>query len=101
MERFPAKIFVIGLGDKGALMAVREDDFIDRFEAVRTRTVVNTIGAGDALFSAFLDRYMRNGDPYSAIREAMVFASYKIGEKGAADGFLTSDELDAWVKKIN
>lgn len=100
MDRFSADIFVIGMGKEGALMAVRKDDFIGRFEAVRTREVVNSIGAGDALFSAFLDRYMRTGDPYTAIREAMVFASYKIGEKGAAHGFLMSDELDVWVKKI-
>jgi ribokinase len=99
MERFPAEIFVIGLGNKGALMAVREDDFIGRFETVRTRTVVNSIGAGDALFSAFLDGYMRTGDPYSALKRAMVFASYKIGEKGAAHGFLSPEALDEWVKK--
>ena len=101
MDRFSAEIFVIGLGQKGALLAVREDNFISRFEAVRTREVVNSIGAGDALFSAFLDRFMKTSDPYAAIREAMIFASYKIGEKGAADGFLTSEELDKWVKKIN
>ena len=101
MDRFSAEIFVIGLGQKGALLAVREDNFIGRFEAVRTREVVNSIGAGDALFSAFLDRFMKTSDPYAAIREAMIFASYKIGEKGAADGFLTSEELDKWVKKIN
>lgn len=100
LARFPAEIFVIGLGKIGALMAVRKDNFVGRFEAVRTRTVVNSIGAGDALFSAFLDRYMRYRDPYAAIMEAMVFASYKIGEKGAAHGFLTSGELDAWVKKV-
>ena len=100
MDRFSAEIFVIGLGQKGALLAVREDNFIGRFEAVRTREVVNSIGAGDALFSAFLDRFMKTSDPYAAIREAMIFASYKIGEKGAADGFLTSEELDEWVKKV-
>lgn len=99
MERFKTKILVIGLGKKGALLAVRRDDFIGWFESVRTRKVVNSIGAGDALFSAFLDRFMRSADPYTAIREAMIFASYKIGEKGAADGFLTSGELDAWVRK--
>jgi ribokinase len=80
-------------------MAVREDDFIGRFETVRTRTVVNSIGAGDALFSAFLDGYMRTGDPYSALKRAMVFASYKIGGKGAAHGFLSPEALDEWVKK--
>jgi acarbose 7IV-phosphotransferase len=97
LGRFKAAIIVIGLGAKGALLAVRADDFIGRFPAVRTRPVVNTIGAGDALFSAFLDRYMRTGDPYAGLRAAQVFASYKVGAKGAAEGFLNQDDLDAWV----
>jgi acarbose 7IV-phosphotransferase len=101
LGRFKAAIIVIGLGAKGALLAVRADDFIGRFPAVRTRPVVNTIGAGDALFSAFLDRYTRTGDPYAALQAAQVFASYKIGEKGAAEGFLNQDDLDAWVAQID
>jgi ribokinase len=99
MQRFQPQIVVIGLGAKGALMSVRADDFLERFPAVRTREVINSIGAGDALFSAFLDRYLRTKNPYRALRAAMVFASYKIGEKGAADGFLTGEELDTWVQK--
>lgn len=97
LGRFKVDILVIGLGEQGALLAVRADDFVGRFPAVRTRPVVNTIGAGDALFSAFLDRYTRGGDPYSALKAAQVFASYKIGAKSAAEGFLTPDEMDAWV----
>jgi ribokinase len=62
--------------------------------------VVNTIGAGDALFSSFLDGFLRTKDPYQALRRAMVFASYKIGEKGAAEGFLSRTELDYWVSKV-
>ncbi|HEY9121518.1 MAG TPA: carbohydrate kinase family protein [Brevefilum sp.] len=100
LDRFRTKILVIGMGRKGALLAVREDGFIGRFEAVKTRKVVNSIGAGDALFSSFLDRYLRSGDPYTAMKIAMVFASYKIGEKGAAQGFLTFDQLDNWAKKV-
>ncbi len=99
MARYHPLIIVIGLGAKGALLSVREDEFMGRFPAVRTREVVNSIGAGDALFSSFLDRYLRTRDPYRALRAAMVFASYKIGEKGAADGFLTGEELDRWVQK--
>jgi hypothetical protein len=34
------------------------------------------------------------------MRAAMVFASYKIGEKGAAEGFLSSDELYTWEGQI-
>jgi ribokinase len=101
MGRYANEIIVIGLGAKGALLAVRKDDVIERIPAVRTREVVNTIGAGDALFSAFLHSYLRTKDPYSAIRIASVFASYKIGTKGAADGFLTRAGLDEWVRKIS
>ena len=97
LKRYHTEIVVIGLGEEGVLLAVRADDFIGRFPAVRTRPVVNTIGAGDALFSAFLDRYMRTGTPYAALRAAQVFASYKIGAKGAAEGFLTPSELDVWI----
>lgn len=100
MKRYKNEIIVIGLGSRGALMAVRQDDFVGRFDPVYTRPVVNTIGAGDALFSAFLDGYLRTKNPYQAILSAMVFASYKIGEKGAAEGFLRRPELEEWVNKI-
>jgi ribokinase len=71
-----------------------------RFDPVYTRPVVNTIGAGDALFSSFLDGFLRTKDPYKALSRAIVFASYKIGEKGAAEGFLNREELVEWQKKI-
>jgi len=100
LGRYGMQILVIGLGDKGALLAVRQDDFMARFKAVRTRPVKNTIGAGDALFSAFLDDYARTKDPYASIQAALVFASYKIGDKGAADGFLTREDLDRWIEKV-
>lgn len=99
-DRFSAKIVVVGLGAEGALMGVRRDGFVGRFPAVKTREVINTIGAGDALFSAFLDRFLRTQDPYLAIRQAIIFASYKIGEKGAAQGFLSGTELDEWEDRL-
>ena len=99
LDRYNNEIVVIGLGNQGALLAVRRDSFIGRFPAVFTRSVVNTIGAGDALFSAFLDRYTQTGDPYTALKTALVFASYKIGEKGAAEGFLNPAEWQTWVAK--
>ena len=100
LDKYPCEILVIGLGANGALLAVRGDHFIGRFQAVTTRPVVNTIGAGDALFSAFLDGFLRSRNPYDALRRAMVFASYKIGEKGAAEGFLSGEALDDWVKQV-
>jgi ribokinase len=91
---YGTEILVIGLGQDGVLLSVRSNNFIERIPAVKTRPVVNTIGAGDALFSAFVHYYARNHDPYMAIRRAIVFASYKIGEKGAAEGFLGHDDLE-------
>lgn len=94
IQVFGTEILVIGLGAHGALLSVRQDHFLERIPSVYTRPVVNTIGAGDALFSAFLHTYAATHDPYEAIRKAVVFASYKIGENGAAEGFLSAPELD-------
>ena len=91
---YGTEIVVIGLGREGALMSVKSDQCVKRFPAVNVRPVVNTIGAGDALFSAFLHSYLESQDPYEAIRKAILFASYKIGEKGAAEGFLSTEMLD-------
>ncbi|GMO59761.1 MAG: hypothetical protein Ta2A_05760 [Treponemataceae bacterium] len=92
-ETYNNKIIVIGLGENGALIYTRENNQIKHYPAVRTREIVNTIGAGDALFSAFIYFYSKTKDVYYAIEKAIIFASYKIGEKGAAEGFLTEDEL--------
>ena len=85
---------MIGLGADGALLAVRGDNFMERIPAVQTRPIMNTIGAGDSLFSSFLHAFIKDGDPYNAIQKAVVFASYKIGTAGAAEGFLNAEELE-------
>lgn len=100
MERFKNDIVVIGLGSDGCLLAVRKKEYIRRFPTVSTRPVVNTIGAGDALFSAFLHEYAAHSDPIRAIRAAVVFASYKIGAVSAADGFLSGEELTRLCSEI-
>lgn len=100
LRRYDPEIVVVGLGAQGALLAVRGDGFLERVPAVYTRPVVNSIGAGDALFSAFVHFYAQGHAPYRALRKAQVFASYKIGEKGAAEGFLTETELYTWVLRV-
>jgi hypothetical protein len=64
LNRYGVEVLVIGLGGKGALLCVRKDSFMERIPAVITRPVVNTIGAGDALFSAFVHTYFQTRDPY-------------------------------------
>ena len=48
-NRYGNEIVVIGLGSKGALLSVKQDNFLEQLPAVRNRKVVNTIGAGDGL----------------------------------------------------
>lgn len=103
LNRYGTEIVVIGLGGEGALLSVKDDHFMERIPALHLREVVNTIGAGDALFSAFIHTYTQTHDPYRAIQHATIFASYKIGVSGAADGFMTADKLNAfyteWYKE--
>ncbi|MBL8115930.1 MAG: carbohydrate kinase family protein [Anaerolineae bacterium] len=100
IHRYGTEIAVIGLGADGALLSVRRDNFLERVPPVYIRPIVNTIGAGDALFSAFVHYFNRSHNPYDAIRRAMIFASYKIGETGASEGFLTQAELDQLVLQV-
>lgn len=92
-ERFNNKIIVVSLGADGALLGERGAGDIIHIPAVQTRQIVNTIGAGDALFSAFLHFFVKDRDAMAALENATVFASYKIGERGAANGFLSESEL--------
>lgn len=100
LDRYQNEIVVIGLGAQGALLAVRRDGTIQRVPAVVTRPVVNTIGAGDALFSAFIHEFVAHRDALQALRTAVVYASYKIGAVSAADGLLNAAELDAWRTRV-
>lgn len=99
-NEYGTEIIVIGLGAEGALLSVKKDNFIERIPAVKTREIVNTIGAGDAMFSSFIHFYNKKENPYEAIEKAMVFASYKIGEKGAAEGFLREKDLEELYRKV-
>jgi len=99
-RQYGADIVVIGLGADGALLCVRRDNFIERIPTLVTRPVVNTLGAGDALFAAFLHGYIESGDPYRAIRQAQLFASYKIGVVSAAEGFLDRRSLDQLCAEV-
>jgi sugar/nucleoside kinase (ribokinase family) len=91
-ERSAAQIAVAGMGAAGALLGVRGRE-VCQVPAVQVRPVVNTAGAGDALFSCFLHFYLDGDEPILALRKATVFAAYKIGEIGSSLGFLPEDEL--------
>lgn len=92
------KIIVVGMGDKGALLYTRENNEFVSVPAVYTRPVVNTVGAGDSLFSSFVHFYAKTRNPLLSLERAVYFASYKIGEKGAGKGFLSEDKLIELMK---
>ncbi|MBQ3329683.1 MAG: carbohydrate kinase family protein [Ruminococcus sp.] len=90
---YPCSYIVVGMGVEGALLYGRKCGRFSAVSAVKTREVKNTVGAGDALFSAFVHFYLKGEEPAEALRKASYFASYKIGESGASKGFLTEPEL--------
>jgi sugar/nucleoside kinase (ribokinase family) len=94
LNSFGVSILVIGLGAKGAFLAVRDRNIREKLPPFHTRRVVNTIGAGDALFSCFLQYFVKTKEPTLSLRKAMTYASYKIGCGGAAEGFLNEEELE-------
>lgn len=93
MERYGNKLIVIGQGEKGALLLEQSCTPV-QLPAVQTRPIVSTIGAGDALFSSFINFYLEGYSAFESLKRAMVFASWKIGTAGASGGFLTSHELE-------
>lgn len=93
------RIIVLGRGSKGA--ALYQEGQFHELPAVQVGPVVNTVGAGDALFSSFLQGYAKGFAPVDALRRAQLFASAKIGTSGAARGFITEGELESlYLSKI-
>lgn len=100
-SRYGTPIIGIGLGSEGALLAVKADNFMERIPARALRPIVNTIGAGDALFAAFVHGYANTGDPYAAMQRAVLFAGYKIGSVGAAEGYLNAVDLERFYQQYH
>ncbi|HMQ33488.1 MAG TPA: carbohydrate kinase family protein [Chloroflexaceae bacterium] len=97
----PAEIVVIGLGARGAYLAVRGTGLRLALPTVTVRPVVQTGGAGDALLAAFLHGHLAGADPARALRAATVFAAYKIGAARSGEGFLGHDELERLLAQVS
>lgn len=95
---YDCKIIVLGRGSKGVAVYQRETDQITEMPAVSVGKVVNTVGAGDALFSAFLHFYAKGCEVMDALYLAQVFAAHKITVSGGANGFVTEDVVTNWRK---
>lgn len=91
---YDCRIIVLGQGDKGCMLYERSSDKLYHLDAVTGLPVINTVGAGDALFSSFLNYYMKGFDAITSLKFAELFAAKKIGVNGAANGFITESELE-------
>lgn len=99
-EKYDPEIIIMGVGARGVILYTKEDNnFID-YNSVQTNEVVNTVGAGNALFSSFLHYYVKTKDAKEAIKNALLFASYKIGFVGTSNGFMTEAQIEQWKKLI-
>lgn len=87
------KIIVLGCGADGAILYEREKDKIVHFSAAKPERIVNTAGAGDALFSCFIHFYAGGLSAESSLQYAHRFAAIKIGTDGAAKGFVDETAL--------
>jgi len=87
------QVIVLGRGARGAAMFLRDEGRIFELPAVWVGEVVNTVGAGDALFSAFVHYWTGGLHPVEALTRAQWFAAAKIRVSGASRGFVTEEEL--------
>lgn len=97
-DAYPCRIIVMGRGAKGAAIYLRDTGELTEMPATSAGTVVNTVGAGDALFSAFLHYYTKGLAPLDALQRAQIFATHKITVSGASNGFVSEQTVEEWVK---
>lgn len=99
-DTYSSKIFVIGMGEKGAMLYERSKNQKYYLQAVRAEKVVNTVGAGDALFSSFLHYYGKGYEPIHALERAQIFAAKKIEYNGASIGFCEEGQIEEIYRNI-
>ncbi|WP_214102714.1 carbohydrate kinase family protein [Acrocarpospora catenulata] len=94
-DRYPRCAVVgVGMGARGAVVGLRNRRLVT-VEAVTPRGVINTTGAGDALFATFLHFWVSTGDPVQALQAAVLNAGWKIGHRTPASVSLSLPELRA------
>ncbi len=100
VEAYSPEVVILGQGAEGLIIYSKNTETYVHYNSVKTSTVVNTVGAGNALFASFLHYYLKTGDATLSIQNALLFASYKIGFLGSSNGFLTEEEIEHWRSLI-
>jgi sugar/nucleoside kinase (ribokinase family) len=93
--RFPGcAIAAVGRGARGCVMGLRDGTLLTA-GAVAPRGVVDTTGAGDALFASFLHGWLATGNPVGALRGAVGYAGWQVGSPTPDDAALSAEGLAA------
>lgn len=99
-QKYQNDIIVLGRGSKGALMYVKDEDKYYELPAIQVGDVINTVGAGDALFSGFIHFYTKGFSPIESLIRAEIFAAVKIGYDGAANGFIDEKQIEEIYSRV-
>lgn len=98
--KYRSEIIILGQGEEGLILYDKKKNIIAHYNTVKTHGIVNTVGAGNALFSSFLHYYNNTGDSVFSIKNALLFASYKIGFIGTSNGFMSEEQINQWRNLI-
>ncbi len=99
-KTYGTDIIIMGRGSKGVILFDKAGGFMADYKTVKTNEIVNTVGAGNALFACFLHYYQETGDSVNSIKNALLFSSYKIGYMGTSKGFMTTEQMEQWRNLI-
>ncbi len=99
-KKYDIKLIIIGQGADGLILHDEVKNMTVHYDPVRTGKVVNTAGAGNALFACFLHYIQKGLEAGDAIHKALLFTSNKIGYMGTSNGFMTEAQLEHWESLI-
>lgn len=90
----------VGLGARGALLGLRDGRLIHA-AADPPLGVVNTAGAGDALFGTYLHGRLRGQEPARALAAAVTHAAWQIGDRLPSRAALDEQGLTVLHRNLN
>lgn len=96
-HKYRNELIIMGCGDEGAIGYYGEDSYVFMEKAVAPQGVVNTVGAGDALLSAFVHFWKNGYSDSQALKTAVTFAGLKISASGGSNGFVDEETLKKYL----
>ena len=96
-HKYHNELIIMGCGDEGAIGYYGEDCYGFFQKAVAPLGVVNTVGAGDALLSAYIHFWNKGYGDDPSLKAAVTFAGLKISQSGGSNGFVDEETLKNYL----